>query len=196
MAFSPLYHLHHQSQHHQVDSNNHSTNPYFNHTNSTMAFSVTDILHHQAVLNNNLCNYSNGPSSSSSTSSSLSLSTNQLDDSFNANYNKKHGLHHANSAIITPPSYSNTQSSLNDQRAPVTNNSSSSINIIPPCTPSPSIHSPVNTISNNLPSCYNPSTYSSFSSTPNGFNHADQTTAALAYLNSYGILFNFIYESS
>ncbi len=186
MAFSPLYHLHHQSHHHQTDTISQNANPYFNHTNSTMPFSVTDILHHQAVLNNNLSNYSNGPSSSSSTSSSLSLSTNQLEDSFNANYNKKHGIHHANSAIITPPSYSNTQSSLTDQRT-VANNSSSSINIIPPCTPSPSIHSPVNTTSNNtLASSYNPSTYSSFSSTPNGFNHPDQTTAALAYLNSYG----------
>ena len=191
MAFSPLYHLHHQAQslHHSSDPN---SNYYFNHANNSMPFSVTDILHHQAVLNNNLSNYNNSGPSSSSVNSTPSLpinNTNQLEDSFNMNHinnqsSKKHGMHHANSAIITPPSYSNNQISNNDSTRPV-NSNNNAINIIPPCTPSPSIHSPVNNGSSN--SSYNPTgAYSSFNTPPNTLNHTDQTTAALAYLNTYG----------
>lgn len=187
MAFSPLYHLHHQAQ--SLHSSDPNSSHYFNHANNSMPFSVTDILHHQAVLNNNLSNYSNGSSSSSASSSSLSSlpNTNHLEDSFNMNHNhssKKHGMQ-ANPAIITPPSYSSSSGNQNsnvESNRPVNNNS---INIIPPCTPSPSIHSPVNNGSSN--SSYNQSAaYSSFNTPPNSFNHQDQTSAALAYLNSYG----------
>lgn len=188
MAFSPLYHLHHQPQSLHSSEIAPNSNPYFNPGNSSMPFSMTDILHHQAVLSNNLSNYSNGPSSSSSStaSSSLSLSANQLqlEESFNpsSSTSKKYAIHHANSAIITPPSYSSNHGT---EPRPSNSNSSTNnpINIIPPCTPSPSIHSPVN----NTPATYNPAaSYSSFSSTPNTFNHQEQASAALAYLNSYG----------
>ena len=173
MAFSPLhYHHHHphQSHHQQAHLNGSAEANYYNYAAHNMPLSMSGMLHHQAVMNN----YSNGSSSSSSTSSSISPSQTQLNDSFSFNNANSSSKKSFNSSA-----FNGVHATLKSSQRPEV--------VIPPCTPSPSLHSPgapLTRAGNFNSSAASSSNYSSFTSTPNSFSHQDQA-AALEYLNNY-----------
>lgn len=190
MAISPLkhhYYNYQQQQHHQLYQQQ-----LHHHQQANMPFSVNDILHQQ--------NYNNGLLASNS-NSNFHIDDSYLNNLYNTT-NKKLTNETINSDLnnlLIIDSHHNyhlqqQQQSLHHIPGRGGGGSNAPSNLLAPCTPSPSIHSPTNvnfnasttssSSSNSSTSSSGVSSSSSFSSsTPNSFN--DQVAAAAAYLNSY-----------